>query len=134
MKGTLRTLREFPGYDVGAGPLNAALGNVIVDIRELVVGATYYRVTYSDPGLTMIGVQPLVYIGTNPCGESNGTELEYYFQDTVSYTWGGEGQVFPHSDAEVQGLLDLPGVHAACAEAVERWTVSGQPKLIPAKR
>ncbi len=26
-KGTLRTLREFPGYDVGAGPLNAALGN-----------------------------------------------------------------------------------------------------------
>ncbi len=25
LKGTLRTLREFPGYDVGAGPLNAAL-------------------------------------------------------------------------------------------------------------
>ncbi len=26
LKGTLRTSREFPGYDVGAGPLNAALG------------------------------------------------------------------------------------------------------------
>ncbi len=25
LKGTLRTSREFPGYDVGAGPLNAAL-------------------------------------------------------------------------------------------------------------
>ncbi len=29
LKGTLRTLREFPGYDVGAGPLNAALGAMV---------------------------------------------------------------------------------------------------------
>ncbi len=29
LKGTLRTLREFPGYDVGAGPLNAALGTTV---------------------------------------------------------------------------------------------------------
>ncbi len=30
LKGTLRTSREFPGYDVGAGPLNAALGNFLM--------------------------------------------------------------------------------------------------------
>ncbi len=35
LKGTLRTLREFPGYDVGAGPLNAALGNMDVALRDI---------------------------------------------------------------------------------------------------
>ncbi len=38
LKGTLRTLREFPGYDVGAGPLNAALGPGMNVPRVLIVG------------------------------------------------------------------------------------------------
>ncbi len=35
-KGTLRTSREFPGYDVGAGPLNAALGTNDVALPHVV--------------------------------------------------------------------------------------------------
>ncbi|QNN47460.1 hypothetical protein H9L17_04800 [Thermomonas brevis] len=48
----------------------------------LVIGNTYYRVTYADRDLTMPGVEPLVYIGDGT-GETG--EPFHAFQDTVSY-------------------------------------------------
>lgn len=48
----------------------------------LVVGNTYYRVTYADRGLTMPGIEPCVYIGET-VGEAG--EAIRVFQDAVSY-------------------------------------------------
>jgi len=50
---------------------------------NLEIGNTYYQITYSDPGLTMPGIKPVVFIGNN-IFEENDEDL-HYFQDTVSY-------------------------------------------------
>ncbi|WP_444956800.1 hypothetical protein [Microbulbifer sp. ZKSA002] len=55
---------------------------------KLEVGATYYRIMYADPILTMPALRPLVFVGKQIFDDS---DLEtYYFQGTVSYVRFGE--------------------------------------------
>jgi len=50
---------------------------------SLKIGNTYYRITYADPGLTMPGIKPVIYIGENIL-EGQEEDL-HYFQDTASF-------------------------------------------------
>ena len=82
--------------------------------QDLKVG--YYRVTYADPALTVPGVQPMIYVGTNIADDDDPATVVYYFQDTTSHAWRGpvtdaahhskhseiEAAVFPHSERDVQ--------------------------------
>ena len=55
---------------------------------ELVISRTYFRLTFSDPDLTMPGVEPVVYLGQ--VADDSGTE-GFVFQDTGSYVQHGSG-------------------------------------------
>jgi hypothetical protein len=55
---------------------------------ELVIGRTYFRLTFADPDLTMPGVEPLVYLGE--VADDSGTR-GIVFQDTASYVQHGSG-------------------------------------------
>jgi hypothetical protein len=50
---------------------------------KLEVGRTYFHLTFADPGLTMPGVEPLVYIGD--ADPIDGAQ-DHLFQDTISYS------------------------------------------------
>jgi hypothetical protein len=52
----------------------------------LVIGKTFYRLTFADRDMTMPHVEPLVYIGD---GEHTDGDRFYAFQDTVSYVMFG---------------------------------------------
>jgi hypothetical protein len=55
-------------------------------MRNLVRGSTYFRLTYADPSMTMPGVRPLVYIGSNIFpDDAASAETIHYFQDAVSF-------------------------------------------------
>lgn len=100
--------------------------------QDLKIGCAYYRVTYADPDLTIPGVQPMFYVGTNIAEDDDPATLVYYFQDTISHTWRGsvtdpahgskhpeiEVAVFPHTESEVQReVFTLDEVIAALTEA-----------------
>ena len=54
---------------------------------KLVQGNTYYKLTFADPGLTMPGITPLVYIGKNAFYRSMENDRDtHQFQDTVSFS------------------------------------------------
>jgi len=106
--------------------------------HDLVVGATYYRLTYSDPDWTMPGVQPMVYIGKNIFGDA-GAQDKLYFQDTVSVVlsglatsehYDGDAQVFPLSSSELgQSMFTLREVAAQVNASLSRATSLGNPML-----
>jgi hypothetical protein len=87
-----------------------------VSPQDLKVGCAYYRVTYADPALTIPGVEPMIYVGTNIADDDVAETVIYYFQDTISHSWRGpvtdgehhskhpeiEAAVFPHSELDVQ--------------------------------
>jgi hypothetical protein len=100
--------------------------------EDLKAGAAYYRLTFADPDLTIPGVQPMIYVGTNIFPDDDPALTIYYFQDTVSHSWRGsvidvahdskhpeiESHVFPHTEAEVKsGVLTLTEVIAALIDA-----------------
>jgi hypothetical protein len=64
-------------------------------MNEPEVGKTYYYLTYADPGLTMPGLNPVVYVGKNIFGDEK--EDTYYFQDTPSFTRFGIATESPNS-------------------------------------
>jgi hypothetical protein len=84
--------------------------------QDLKVGRAYYRVTYADPALTIPGVEPMIYVGTNIADDDASETVIYYFQDTISHSWRGsvtddehhskhpeiEATVFPHNELDVQ--------------------------------
>src|SRR4051812_35379542 len=55
---------------------------------SLVIGSTYFRLTFADPGLTMPGVEPLVFLGQVTAEDS---ASGFVFQDTLSYVHYGSG-------------------------------------------
>jgi hypothetical protein len=87
-----------------------------VSPQDLKISSAYYRVTYADTALTIPGVKPMVYVGTNISDDDDPKDAIYYFQDTVSHSWRGpvtdtghrsthpeiEAAVFPHSESDVQ--------------------------------
>jgi hypothetical protein len=106
-----------------------------VSPQDLKVGCAYYRVTYADPALTIPGVEPMIYVGTNIADDDDPATVVYYFQDTISHSWRGpvtdtphsskhpeiEFAVFPHTELEVQrDVFTLAEVVAAVTEALRR--------------
>jgi hypothetical protein len=59
-----------------------------MDTAALVIGHTYYRLTFVDADLTMPGVEPLVFLGE---AMDEGGARGFVFQDTVSYVRHGSG-------------------------------------------
>jgi hypothetical protein len=103
--------------------------------EDLKKGVAYYRLTFADVDLTIPGVQPMIYIGTNVFPDDDQTSAVYYFQDTTSHSWRGpvtdpthdkkhpevDSCVFPHTASEVQrDVLTLTQVIAALLEAQRR--------------
>jgi hypothetical protein len=106
-----------------------------VSPQDLKVGSAYYRVTYADPDLTIPGVEPMIYVGTNLADDDDPATVVHYFQDTISHSWRGpvtspthgskhpeiEAAVFPHSEPEVQrNVFTLDEVIVAVTEARAR--------------
>ena len=103
--------------------------------RDLKAGSAYYRLTYADSDLTIPGVQPMIYVGSNILPDDDPASATYYFQDTVSHSQRGpitdaahdsrhpeiDAAVFPHTEREVQReVLTLAEVVAALTEAQKR--------------
>lgn len=53
-----------------------------MDTQSLIVGHTYYRLTFADKDLTMPGVKPLVFLGAVVLDDGS---QAFAFQDTVSF-------------------------------------------------
>jgi hypothetical protein len=108
--------------------------------QDLIVGQTYYALTYADPDWTMPGIEPMVYLGRNIFGEASGPETQLlYFQDAVSVVisglatsagFGGNAQVRPVSSSELgQSVLNLSEVVTQVSAALARATSLGNPPL-----
>ena len=105
---------------------------------SLVVGKTYYRLTFADVDMTIPGVEPLVYVGVH---ESSQGELLPTFQDTISYTWVGgypgpykSGQnidvtLHPMAEPEASEMLSLAEVVQEINEVFDRAEGLGFPAL-----
>ena len=89
-------------------------------------GTTYFRVTFSDPDLTMPGVEPMVYL--SEVTDDDGTH-GFVFQDTVSYVRFGSGLEGEEQPEEV-GLYFVPdedlGTISDLAEMVEEVNAAAQ--------
>ncbi len=122
-----------------------------MDPSILVVGRTYYLVTFADVQQTMPGIEPMVYIGVDVFGpqEDNGAP-KYYFQDTPSFSQFGmateenapvrfEGEeedqkpeyyVSGHEAREIGWtIVDLPGAVEVVKKAAALASQLGYPKL-----
>ena len=103
--------------------------------QDLQPGHAYYRVTYADDELTIPGVRPMIYVGSNIFPDDDPASVMYYFQDTVSHSRLGsvadaandwknpevEAEVFPHTAADVErDVLTLAEVVVALTKAQKR--------------
>ena len=105
-------------------------------MNELVVGRTYFRLTFADRDFTMPGVEPLVYVGEIT---ENGRRL-LAFQDTESYVrFGSRFEMSEANDDIVIELVDPEAVGESIlgtdaiahevAEAAKRAKAMGYPNL-----
>jgi len=117
----------------------------------LVVGRTYYLVTFADVQQTMPGIEPIVFIGVDVFGpQEDNSASKYYFQDAPSFSefgiateqnapvrFDGEDQeeepeyyVSGHEAAEIGWtIVDLPGVVEVVSKALELASQLGYPDL-----
>ena len=65
---------------------------------DLIVGRTYFRLTYADRDLTMPGIEPLVFLGE--VMDDAGTR-GFAFQDTASFVQHGSGLEGDEQDKEI---------------------------------
>jgi hypothetical protein len=102
----------------------------------LVVGSTYFRLTFADRDLTMPGVEPLVYLGE--VKDEGGTD-GFVFQDTTSYVQHGSGLegdeqhedigLYFMAEPDVGALYDVEELAAEMAEAARRAVSLNHPTL-----
>jgi hypothetical protein len=102
----------------------------------LVIGRTYFRLTFSDPDLTMPGVDPLVFLGE--VTDDSGTP-GFVFQDTISYVHHGSGLegeeqhedivLYFIPESELGALSDVELLAADIAEAARRAATLNYPTL-----
>ena len=105
-------------------------------VSELIIGRTYFRLTFSDPDLTMPGVEPLVYLGQ--VADDSGTE-GIVFQDTGSYVQHGSGLegeeqhedivLYFMPESELGALYTLAELSAEIAESLKRAVDLNYPHL-----
>jgi hypothetical protein len=105
---------------------------------SLIVGRTYFRLTFADRDLTMPGVEPLVFLGQ--VTEESGTN-GFVFQDTASFVQYGSGLegeeqhedivMYFMPESEVGALYDIQEVAAEIAESASRAATFNYPHLKP---
>ena len=88
-----------------------------METSALVIGQTYYRLTFADVDMTIPAIEPLVYAGLH---ESSQGDLLPTFQDTISYTWVG-GYPGPYRDGQD---IDVALYPMRAAEAAEMLSLS----------
>jgi hypothetical protein len=109
--------------------------------ETLVIGRTYFRLTFADRDLTMPGVEPLVFLGeVTEEGGSNG----FVFQDTASYVQYGSGLEGDeqHEDiglyfmppTEIGAMYSLLELAEEVSEAAKRAVAANYPTLQPRTR
>ena len=81
-----------------------------MDTTKLVIGHTYYRITFADADLTMPGVEPLVFLGE---AQDDGGTDGLVFQDTVSYVRYGSGLEGDDQHEDI-ALYFMSGEDARC--------------------
>jgi hypothetical protein len=102
----------------------------------LVIGRTYFRLTFADRDLTMPGVEPLVFLGevTDESGNHG-----FVFQDTVSYVQHGSGLegeeqheeigLYFMPEADVGAMYDVEELATEMAESARRAVSLNHPTL-----
>lgn len=107
-----------------------------MDTLSLVVGRTYYRMTFTDPDMTMPGIEPLVFLGHV---QLDSGDSAFAFQDTISYVRFGsrleleqdheEIAVYFLSKRDVHSLEDIGGIAREVAAAADRSSAANHPVL-----
>lgn len=103
---------------------------------SLIVGRTYFRLTFADRDLTMPGVEPLIFLGeVMEEGGSNG----FVFQDTSSFMQFGSGlegdeqhediAMYFMPESEIGALYDVNELAQEVAEAAKRAAELNYPQL-----
>jgi hypothetical protein len=109
--------------------------------ETLVVGRTYFRLTFADRELTVPAVEPLVFLGeVTEEGGSNG----FVFQDCASYVQHGSGLegddqheeigMYFMPPTEIGALYDIHEVAEEVGEAAKRAAAANYPSLTPPRR
>jgi hypothetical protein len=103
---------------------------------SLIIGRTYFRLTFADRDLTMPGVEPLVFLGQ--VTDEGGTD-GFVFQDTASYVHFGSGlegdeqheeivlYFMPESD--IGAMYDVEELAAEVSESARRAVALNHPPL-----
>src|SRR3954471_18691646 len=107
-----------------------------MNVSDLVIGRTYFRLTFSDPDLTMPGVEPLVYLGE--VADDSGTQ-GLVFQDTASYVQHGSGLegeeqhedivLYFMPESELGALYTLDELSSEIVESAKRGAEINYPHL-----
>jgi hypothetical protein len=103
---------------------------------SLVIGRTYFRLTFADRDLTMPGVEPLIFLGeVMEEGGSNG----FVFQDTSSFVQYGSGlegdeqhediAMYFMPESEIGALYDVKELADEVGEAAKRAVELNYPQL-----
>ena len=103
---------------------------------SLVVGRTYFRLTFADRDLTMPGVEPLIFLGeVMEEGGSNG----FVFQDTGSFVQYGSGlegdeqhediAMYFMPESEIGALYDVQELAEEIGESARRAASLNYPHL-----
>jgi hypothetical protein len=103
---------------------------------SLVIGRTYFRLTFADRDLTMPGVEPLVFLGE--VADESGTR-GFVFQDTVTYVQHGSGLegdeqhedivLYFMPEADVGAMYDVEELAAEMVESSRRAVSLNHPTL-----
>ncbi len=112
-----------------------------MNAETLVIGRTYFRLTFADRDLTMPGVEPLVFLGeVTEEGGSNG----FVFQDAASYVQYGSGLEGDeqHEDiglyfmpaTEIGAMYDINELAEEVGESAKRAAAANYPRLTPLGR
>ena len=102
----------------------------------LIVGRTYFRLTFADRDLTMPGVEPLVFLGE--VMDEGGTR-GFAFQDTASFVQHGSGlegeeqhediALYFLPESEIGALYDIGELPTEIADAAQRAAALNYPTL-----
>ena len=103
---------------------------------SLVIGRTYFRITFADRDLTMPGVEPLIFLGE--VTDENGTH-GFVFQDSASYVQYGSGLegeeqheeigLYFMADADIGAIYDVEELAVEMTESARRAVSLNHPTL-----
>jgi hypothetical protein len=103
---------------------------------SLVIGRTYFRLTFADRDLTMPGVEPVVFLGE--VTDESGTH-GCVFQDTVTYVQHGSGLegeeqhedivLYFMADSDIGAVYDVEELAVEMTESARRAVSLNHPTL-----